>query len=201
MTIDEYITLEHVATPEVVAQMKEQGKPTYLFDRPSEWRLLHWWRTRKQQPVRVPDTLNGLTYGELIELQMAGDIRTFIATACRVVLGVEDLRRVFSAEAAPMVGFANWVASEVERIDGLFRALERPLTAEQLQAGYGNLHFGLFGSLDWFAKRMGITNHDEVLAVKWTVIYKVKEHDVKVAECDERYSKIMQAKNERKGRK
>lgn len=202
MTINDYIIIERCATPELVARMKEQPKPAYLFDRSSRWWLGRLWhRLWHGEPVKVPANLNHLTYGDLIDLQKSSDIRDFILTACRVVLGVDDARRVFSEKAEPMVGFANWVASELKRIDALFRAIERPFTPEQLQAGYGSLNFGEFGTLDWYAKRMGIVNHDYVLTVGWSVLYQVKRNDAKLAECEERHAKIMQAKNERRGRK
>lgn len=202
MTIDHYITIEPIATPELIARMKSQPKPAYLFDIANRWGIVRairrFWAG---DPVKVPDNLNHLTYGDLLDLQKSADIRDFLLTACRVVLGVDDPRRVLSAPAETMIGFANWVAEELKRIDDLFRAIERPLTSEQMQAGYGSLNFGAFGTLDWYAKRMGIVNHDFVLTVSWLTLYQVKRNDSKLAECEERYTKIMQAKNERRGRK
>ena len=50
-----------------------------------------------------------------------------------------------------------------------------------------NLRFGI---LDWYAKRMGITNHDEVLTVPWLRIYKCMDMDNKVEQYQRRLNEI-----------
>ena len=72
----------------------------------------------------------------------------------------------------------------------LFESLTPQATAKEKQAGIDTLHFGLFGMLDWYALRMGITNHDEVLQVPWMRIYTCMEMDNLRHAYERRYSKI-----------
>lgn len=125
----------------------------------------------------VPETLNGLTYGQLIELQEATDPITQIAACANAVLGVNDMNVIMAEDGVASFGFLLWIKRELERINGLFKELEYQPTPEEVQAGYYSLRGGRFATLDWYARRMGITNHDDVLAVSWLIYYECKRID------------------------
>ena len=57
--------------------------------------------------------------------------------------------------------------------------MEYQPTPEEVQAGYYkmNLNLGEFPTLDWYARRMGIADHDEVLKVGWVRIFACKKID------------------------
>ena len=98
-----------------------------------------------------------------------------------------------------MVG---WTFGEVEKINNIFEKLHTEPTHREKQAGVERLQFGLFGMLDWYAQRMKIQNHDDVLQVPWARIYKCMDMDAKKAQYERRLqdlaTKEMNHKNQRR---
>lgn len=90
-----------------------------------------------------------------------------------------------------MVRFVGWVSGEVERINKIFESTNTKPTAREKKAGIEQLNFGLFGMLDWYAKRMGIQDHDQVLSTPWLRIYKCIDMDNKRNQYERRYQEIM----------
>ena len=123
--------------------------------------------------TKCPEDLNGLTIGQLIE----------------IVLGM-DKPQADKCRATEVAAFLSWVGRQVKRINRLFESVQAKPTAKEKQAGVEKLQFGLFGILDWYAKRMGITNHDDVLTVPWLRIYKCMDMDNKVERYQRRLNEI-----------
>ena len=143
-----------------------------------------------------PQNLNTLTIGQLIE--MTGDR----GADCdyRIVKTVLDYDKAETdaCRAVEVVAFLSWVSREVKKISGLFEKIHSKPTAKERQAGVEKLNFGLFGMLDWFAKRMGITNHDDVLTVPWIRIYKCMDMDNQVNQYERRLNDISMQEARRK---
>ena len=76
-----------------------------------------------------------------------------------------------------MFGFTNFVTDELKRINGLFKGIKVNYSKEEIAAGIRELDFGSFGVLDWYAKRMGITNQNEVRDVAWVRIFQCMRND------------------------
>ena len=106
-----------------------------------------------------------------------------------VLLGKEE-GWAMGAPAFPMLGLRNMVVAELERIAGLFGMLAREPDAAEVMAGVEQLDFGMFGLADWYAKRMGITDHDEVFDTPWLRIWQCRKNDIEEAEYQERLQKI-----------
>ena len=51
------------------------------------------------------------------------------------------------------------------------------------------LDFGSFGVLDWYARRMGITNQNEVREVAWVRIFQCMKNDAIKNEYERRLAK------------
>ena len=137
----------------------------------------------------TPETLNNITMGQLAELLTAEE--QTLEEVLRVIMGLR-VSDVMSDPAQSVHGFMNFVTSEFQRIGGLFKQLEGGYTAEQIQAGVLQLDTGgIFGTIDWYAQRMGITNHDEVLKVPWLHIWQCAKNDKNVALYERRLNKIM----------
>ena len=64
-------------------------------------------------------------------------------------------------------GFMHFCKDQLEKINKLFSSLKVNYSSEELSAGVKDLQFGPFGVLDWYARRMGITNQNEVREVAW----------------------------------
>lgn len=137
--------------------------------------------SRLQRPssvcgVRVPQDLNNLTIGEIMELQGITTETDAITVPCRVVLGLAE-REVMNEDAEKVFGFVMWVVKEMERINKLFERTRVPPTKEEKEAGVDRLNFGPFGILDWYARRMGITDHEYAGFTPWPRVYKCLEMD------------------------
>ena len=63
-------------------------------------------------------------------------------------------------------------------------------TAEEIRAGINKMNFGVFGMIDWYARRMGITDHEEVMSVPWVRVYKCLDMDSQTNEYHKRLTKI-----------
>ena len=94
------------------------------------------------------------------------------------------------ARAVDVVRLVGWVFGEVEKINKLFNKTKTNYTQRERQAGVEKLQFGLFGMLDWYARRMGIENHDDVLRVPWMRIYKCLDMDTKQSQYERRLNEI-----------
>lgn len=138
---------------------------------------------------KTPETLNQLTIGQLIELSEVGDTNDSLYKVVKTVLGMER-QETDQARAVDVVRFVGWVFGEVENINKLFDKTKVKHTSRERQAGVDKLQFGLFGMLDWYARRMGIENHDDVLGVPWMRIYKCLDMDTKTNQYERRLQEI-----------
>lgn len=145
-------------------------------------------------PARVglteaPQDLNDLTLGQLIQLESIGAEKgVFVAIA--EVLFEEEAEWAMKAPALPMLGLRNMVVKEQDRIAGLFRSLARDPDAAEIMAGIDKLNFGMFGLADWYARRMGIHDHDEAFDTPWLRIWQCRKNDIEEAEYQKRLQNI-----------
>lgn len=158
MRTKELLILSAVTKDDMQAKLSRLQRPSFVYGR------------------RVPDDLYKLNMGELLALQAIKTEMDAILVPCRVILGLEE-REVMRAEADEVFGFVKWVAEEVAKINKLFERTRVPPTREEKQAGVEQLNFGAFGILDWYARRMGITDHEAVEYVPWMRVYKCLDMD------------------------
>ena len=173
MTLQEFLVLDGIVrnTTEVQEQIKNLPKPYSVGG------------------VKTPDSLNDITIGELMELQSAENERELILKCCTILLSLTE-RNALKSQANDVLGFSVWVSKELERIAKLFQSTTIPPTPEEKQAGVDSLNFGMFGILDYYALRMGITDHEEVEKVKWIRVYKCLDMDAKKARYEKRLRTI-----------
>ena len=102
----------------------------------------------------MPDNLNQLSIGQLIDLSQLSDSEESLYQIVTTVLGLSH-KEVEQARAVDVVMLIGWVTAEVERINKLFESTDtaKPTRLEK-EAGIDTLRFGLFGMLDWYAVRM-----------------------------------------------
>ena len=148
--------------------------------------------------VKCPEDLSALTIGQLIEIGEANGTDADYRIVS-IVLDM-DKAQTDNCRATDVVSFLSWAGRQVKRINRLFEQVQTKPTAKEKQAGVDSLQFGLFGILDWYAKRMGITNHDDVLGVPWLRIYKCMDMDNKVERFQRRYNDISMQEARRKKR-
>lgn len=179
-TAEQMLLIEPCATPEFREWIASQPRPNRMCGRD------------------VPSSLNDLTFGELTALSAEGNNIAVALNAARVILGVTSRRRVMNEDAAIVAGFLNFVKDEAARIGALFEALNSRPTADEVAAGVEQLQFGAFGVVDWYALRMGIRNHDDVLSVKWVRIYECMRIDTQRADYQRRLREIVANKQSKK---
>lgn len=136
----------------------------------------------------VPESLYGLSYGVLDDLRAAVSAEDPLSEVVRVLLGAgtEELMR---ADVNDVFGFFAFVQREIEKINKLFKSIRHSYSKEEEAAGVRELDFGTFGVLDWYARRMGITNQNEVRDVAWVRIYQCIKNDNLQAEYERRLQK------------
>ena len=133
----------------------------------------------------IPDTLNDITMGQLIELQS-------ITSIVDLILSPEHDINCYSVE--DLLGFSMWVKGEVERINKLFASTNVKPTKEEQKAGIEDLSFGIFGLIDYYAIRMGISDHEQVEKIPWVRVYKCLDMDARKAQYERRLREIYQKK-------
>lgn len=155
-------------------------------------------RCKRVGKRETPDTLNGITFGQLWQLQELKDMGKMLVEVPKIVLGMTD-EELAEAPTTEVVRFVAWTARELKRINDLFEKINRKPKSEEVRAGIHKLNHGLFGMADWYAKRMGIKDHEEVMSVGWIRIYQCMKKDNEVAEFEERLQKVYE--NDRKMRR
>ena len=163
----------------------------YATDDGFQEKLQHAKRPLKVGGVETPSTLNDITMGELMQLQGISSEQDMMLVPCRVLLGLDE-RKVMNSEAYDVLAFVFWTAREVERINRLFASTNVPPTPEEKQAGADKMNFGMFGLVDYYAQRMGITDHEAVEHVPWVRVYKCFDMDAQRARMERRLRKILE---------
>lgn len=126
--------------------------------------------------IEVPKNLSTISYGKLVDLREAAESNDPPAQCMKIILGISILD-VYKLNVVDVFGFLNFCTKEIEKINKLFASIKVKYTSEELSAGVKDLDFGPFGVMDWYARRMGITNQNEVRDVAWIRIYNCMKND------------------------
>jgi hypothetical protein len=138
---------------------------------------------------QAPQDLNDITLGQLIQLEAIAAEKGVFAAIAEVLLD-KDEAWAMKAPAMEMLGLRNMVVAEQDRIAALFASLTRDHTAAEIMAGIESLNFGMFGLADWYARRMGIHDHDDAFNTPWLRIWQCRKNDIEEAEYQKRLQKI-----------
>lgn len=147
--------------------------------------------------VSTPENLESMTIGQMLDLSRLTDGRQMFYKVCEILLGL-DVKQTANARAVDVVRFVGWVLGRVKEINGLFEKTKGNPSPEEVRAGVLRLHFGVFGMIDWYAQRMGITDHEAVMSVPWIRIYRCLDMDNKTNEYQKRLAKIREDEYRRK---
>lgn len=133
----------------------------------------------------LPDDLNSMKMGTLVEIMECRDEMKLLCTIYNVTRS-----EIMTSEARSVIGLIRWTSEQIKSITALFGALEREYTAEELMAGAETMKGDIFTTIDWYARRMGITNHDDVLRVPWITIWRCARDDGQKEEYKHRLNQI-----------
>lgn len=185
--------------------MKNKNKPTKYGDfvlflpmltdevREKDLELLN--KAEKPEYIcgrEVPD-FNALTFGQYSDLCDAMGIEDKTKAMVEMLKAIyPDImeEEINNAPAYDVWGFCIFAATEADRINKLFGSIHLEKTHEEIMAGIERMQFGTFGILDWYARRMGITDQNEVFSVKWVRIYQCMANDTEEAAYNRRLQTV-----------
>lgn len=147
--------------------------------------------------VKVPDNLNAISYGQLDDLHDIPTGADAIINCCKVILGVDETA-ILMERADRILWFAAFCNKEVDRINKIFASVHPDYEPEEKMAGIDKLKFGSFGVLDWYARRMGISDQNAVRDVPWIRIYQCMKNDNDYAKYEKRLRAVYRRKNQPK---
>lgn len=174
-TLRDFLLICDALTEDCVTSLKTAGRP------------------QKVGGIDTPVDLFGLTYGDIIQLQEVKSLHDMFVVPCEVILKLSR-NQVMKLDCEIVVPFSFWVMLKINEIGQMFKDISIQPTKEEKQAGCENLNFGPFGTLDWYALRMGITDHEEAERTKWIRIYQCMKIDNQKAIYERRLREIY-AKN------
>lgn len=174
-----YCTEEH--RRELIDQVRKARKPMFFAG------------------IETPESLNLVTYGLLDDLANISNsnLADPIAYAIVRIMGCDE-SKVYESNVFDVFGMSEWITREVERINKLFATIAPKYSNEQIAAGVKRLDFGSFGVLDWYAKRQGISDQNEVRDVAWVRIFTCMKNDNEMAEYQKRLNEIYEHKQRHK---
>ena len=137
----------------------------------------------------MPKDLDNMTMGTLVKVMNDRDDIKMLNAIYNV--SQSELQTEW---AQNVIGAVRWTAEQLERITELFKSLERDYTTEEILAGLDKRKGDIFATIDWYAKRMNITDHDRVLKTPWIIIWKCAMLDKTAREDQEAINEIRSKK-------
>jgi len=129
----------------------------------------------------VPKDLDDLTFAELVEIQKPRTFENILFAFPEVILDIKK-NELMNAKAFDVIRFMYFVINEINRIQELFQKIQYKPSPEEISAGINNINNGPFGIIDWYARRMGIIDHDfAAQTTKWIIIYQCLKIDNETA--------------------
>ena len=134
---------------------------------------------------RLPKDLTEMTFGQrwgLVEAYKGGDL--FFSTFKILAVGPRwwpkiPARLLSFQRIGRLYPFVHFVLSDLERRARRDEVLNVPLTAEQLEAGLGEMDHGLFGLIDTLVKRSsGYYSHEDIDALPDNRVFLMLKVDV-----------------------
>ena len=150
----------------------------------------------------MPENLNFLTWAEFSALNSITKTEDLFFIPFEVLCKKKFLKwefkpkrkRILKLKLFEVILLIKFIQKEIERIVKLFDKIQNNPTDDEIRAGINNLNFGLFGTLDWYCRRMGITDHKQGEKTLWIRIYKCLEIDNKTAKFERRLHDIINQK-------
>jgi len=142
----------------------------------------------------LPD-LNGLTLGELIELQSIDfeSMKDLMLIPPKILLKLPE-KKLLLERAETLLAFSFWCLNEVKNISEMFGQCGVKPTPEEVEAGIDRLTTDSFTLVDYYALRMGYHDHAEVEKVPWVRVYRCYKADAESKEFERRLYKVINKK-------
>lgn len=145
----------------------------------------------------TPKDLSALTMGQMVTFSQTKGGWELFYMICRELLGM-TIEETAQADAVQVVMFCGWVIGRLEDMNKLLSSIKPRHTSEQMRAGIDKLDFGVFGLIDWYAKRMGIHDHEEVMSVPVLRVYQCLKMDNEQQQYEQRLAKVIREESKHK---
>lgn len=192
MILNKHTTLEKFIVMSELIDIPED-KISNLFSRLKE-KPLH---KRLQIGTNELSGFNDLKFKQLIELQKIRTFQDLLFVPLKVVHSIPE-EEALKMSAFDCLRFSIYAKDELERITNLFKQIEYKPSPEEERAGISRISHGFFGTIDWYARRMGVKDHDEVAELKWVRIYQCLKIDFDNKMFEKRYRDVINSKNKMK---
>ncbi|MDH6354531.1 hypothetical protein M2132_000859 [Dysgonomonas sp. PH5-45] len=147
-------------------------------------------------PQEFDVDFDSLVFGQLCQLQQMKTVGDLFVNSFYILLKMPEAE-LMQHTAADCLRFIWHVKTQLERITELFSAIHYKPSPEEVRAGIEKMNHGFFGTADWYARRMGITDHEEVFQTNWMRIYKAMKIDFENNRFEQNYRKVIEQKNKR----
>ena len=134
-----------------------------------------------------------LIFGQLCDLQQMETMEDLFLKPFKIILDM-DRKVLMKHKAVDCLRFVLYVKEWLEKITKLFKSIEYKPSGEEIQAGIKSLNHGFFGTADWYARRMGIADHEEVFQTNWMRIYSTLKIDHENNRFEKNYRKVIDKK-------
>ena len=153
----------------------------------------------KEYPLTDEFNINfdELNFGQLCQLQGMKTSEDMFIQSFWILLKLKE-DDLMKKQAIDCLRFVIHLKEGLERICKLFGAIHHQPTQEEIHAGIGKLDHGFFGTADWYARRMGITDHEQVFQTNWMRIYQTMKIDHDNNEFEKKYRKVIEQKAHQK---
>ncbi len=168
MEINSYLLIGDTLDEISIAVLKSQTRPDFILKK------------------EVPSDLTELTYEQLQILKECKTEYELFENGMLFLMGLEINKQILELDVCIMFGFVNFIVSEIQKINKAFSNLRSEPSMEELKAGVEQLDLGYIGTLDYYAKRQGLTSYRDAEKVKWIDFYSVMEIDKKVNDYKQR---------------
>ena len=149
-------------------------------------------------PSWSPQTLDGLTFAELVVLQKCKGYEALALAVCQVLFDKTEAE-VMRMRAADVAGVTNMAMRELERIAKLFQSCKvEPLPIEQRAVPPVGDWFSM---VDWYARRMGYVDHNAASEVRWVYYYRCAYIDAEANKYERRLMKLREEELKSKQKK
>lgn len=104
-------------------------------------------------------------------------------------------RAFLKLQAADALRFTLKVKQDMEQVVRLFDAIKYQPSPDEIKAGITEISGSLHNVADWYARRMGITDVEQVYLLPWVRIYAALKIDVTDIQFKRRLNKVIENKN------
>ncbi|MFV0469745.1 MAG: hypothetical protein ACK5MK_12555 [Dysgonomonas sp.] len=141
-------------------------------------------------------SFDDMEFGKLCQLQSMKTGADLFVQSFWILLEIAE-SDLLMHRAVDCLRFVLHVKTQMERITKLFNAIQYTPSSDEMLAGIGKLNHGFFGTADWYARRMGITDHEQVFQTNWMRIYKAMKIDFDNNNFEQNYRRVIEQKSKR----